>query len=191
MRVPSHVIERLDSVLGISGQPHLILDYVLFEPRWIDKGCFYWSVPEPLDWSALDHDQEIDRTLKRVRHLLTHEPVIAYKGNLSFLDITMTLADRIVVAPTTDQFDILRIELTNGADYGLETEDIIAELQQLDSKYGIDLLGASDRAIEFLLKRMPEGEEIHELAERLLQFCPDIGEAPEGFPGGRVALWWD
>lgn len=135
--------------------------------------------------------QRIDSLLRKVRELLLKDPVTAYKGNLSWLDITLTTSDCIVVAPTTDQFGILRFERTDGINYDLLTEDIIEQLKTLDEKYGIDIVGASCGSVEFILKRIPKGKEASELGEWLLDFCPDIYEAPESFPKGRVALWWD
>jgi len=64
-------------------------------------------------------------------------------------------------------------------------------LIELNGQYGIDIIGASVGAVEFILKRVPEGEKVRELGEWLLDFCPDIMDAPTSFPGKRVALWWD
>ncbi len=47
-----------------------------------------------------------DATLYEVRELLNEEPVVAYWGNPGLSEFRST----IVVAPTTDQFDILRYE---------------------------------------------------------------------------------
>lgn len=136
-------------------------------------------------------DQKMDSLLRRVRKLLLNDPVTVYKGDLGWLGVNLTTSDRIVVAPTTDQFDILRFERTDGANYDLMTEDIIEKLKTLDEKYGIDIVGASCGSVEFVLKRIPKGKEASELGEWLLDFCPDIYEAPKSFPKGRVALWWD
>jgi hypothetical protein len=43
------------------------------------------------------------------------------KGNLVFCGPTLTTSDRIVIAPTTDQFDILRVEHCDATNYGLDT----------------------------------------------------------------------
>jgi hypothetical protein len=122
--------------------------------------------------------------LEKVRAQLLNDPVIAYDGGSDMFEC-------IVVAPTENQFDILRYERTQGANRGLQTEDIVDRLQVLDEKYGIDIVGATTDSVEFTLKRIPKGREARELGEWLLDFCPDLYEAPASFPDGRMALWWD
>lgn len=134
---------------------------------------------------------EADQVLAQVREVLRGYPVIAYKGELVWADVTATAYEHLVVAPTIDQFDILRIERTNAANYGMLTEELIAKLKVLDTKYEIEITGASFSAVEFVLKQIPTGENARELGQWLLEFCPDLFEAPTSFPAGRVALWWD
>ncbi len=126
-------------------------------------------------------------TLAQVRSALQGEPLLAYEAGLDARGIPHT----IVVAPTTDPFDILRCERTDAANYGLDTEDVIARLKTLDEKYGIDITGAGGDGVAFTLKRVPKGEEARELGRWLLDFCPDLHEAPVRFPKGKVSLWWD
>jgi hypothetical protein len=189
MEVPPTIIQRINAELGISGQPHQAIHY--YNGEKVETGCTYWPISYVIDWLAQDDTQEIDRVLAKVRKILIDEPVIAYKGLRSFIDVTMTEANGIVVAPTTDQFDIVRIEQTNGADYALYPEDLINKLMELDKQYGIDIVGANNGVVEFLLEYVPEGEKAIELGKSLLDFCPDLMEAPTHFPGSRVALWWD
>lgn len=124
-------------------------------------------------------------TLEKVRAQLFNDPVIAYEGGFEMFEC-------IVVAPTENQFDILvGYERTQGANWGLQTEDIIDRLRVLDEKYGIDTVGATGGSVEFILKHVPKGKEARELGGWLLDFCPDLHEAPASFPDGRVVLWWD
>ncbi|MCP4356610.1 MAG: DUF4253 domain-containing protein [Chloroflexi bacterium] len=95
------------------------------------------------------------------------------------------------MAPTTNQFDILEIERTEGNNYGFGTETIIEGLTKLDEKYRIDIIKASSTSVEFILQNVPKGQEAQKLGKWLLEFCPDLFETPDKFPDGKVSLWWD
>jgi hypothetical protein len=99
--------------------------------------------------------------------------------------------DILVVAPTTDQFEALRYEYTNGSNYSLDTEGIIDKLKLVDEEFWIDIIGVCFDSVDFILKRIPKGKEAIELGKNLLEFCPDLYEAPRSFPKGEVSLWWD
>ena len=127
-------------------------------------------------------------TLKKIRMLLQHDPVIAY-----WLDTEWegNIPETIVVAPVVDQFEILNIEQTNGSNYSVFNEDIVSKLKFLDAEFGIDIIGANSSAVDFVLKRIPKGSEARELGKSLLELCPDLYEAPRSFSKGIVSLWWD
>ncbi|HLY24737.1 MAG TPA: DUF4253 domain-containing protein [Aggregatilineales bacterium] len=129
----------------------------------------------------------IDDTLNHVRKLIKDAGAIAYKsaGHQS------VYGEVIVVAPTTNQFDILRIERTDAANYHLDTEAVIMKLKALDNDLGIDLIGATGDSVEFRLKRIPTGDDAKALGKWLLEFCPDFETAPQDFADGKVFLWWD
>lgn len=137
-------------------------------------------------YKTLEHSFNSE-TLNQVRNILRSEQLIAYKADLTELDFS----NSIIVAPTIDQFDILRYEHTDAANYWLDTEEVISELKILDEKYGIDITGAGMDSVVLILKRVPQGEEANELGQWLLDFCPDLYELPEKFPEGEVFLWWD
>jgi hypothetical protein len=183
--LPADVVRKLNAEFGTAGQPH----FVLLQGEWTDTGCLYWPSKMGVSLSG-NPTEEADRALQKARELLVDDPVIAYKGNLWWLDVDVTTAERIVVVPTTDQYDVLRIERTNAANYGLETEDVINKLTELDEKYGISITGAGFAAVEFFLREAPKGAEADKLGEWLLDFCPDILEPPKSLDG-RIALWWD
>jgi hypothetical protein len=135
--------------------------------------------------------QQQKLTLKKGRTLMQNEPVTVYRDGIEWEGTPSSGYGRIVVAPTTDQFDILRCEQTNGANHGLQTEDVIEKLKMVDETYGIDIVGASWDGVEFVLKQVPKGKKALELGRWLLEICPDLYEAPRSYPKGKVALWWD
>lgn len=129
--------------------------------------------------------------LKAVRALLAGEPVVVYRAGYEWQGAPSPFYDSLVVAPTTDPFDILRYEQTQADNYGLDTEGLIARLKEINSQFGIDITGAAWDGLEFELKRVPKGKEAQALGQRLLDLCPDLYEPPTRFPKGRVSLWWD
>lgn len=97
----------------------------------------------------------------------------------------------VVVAPTDDQYDVLRIEQTNGANYGLQTEDVINALKSIDQQFGVDILGAGFDFVEIRLGKSPTGEELERLTANLLQLCPDLEGEEDILVEGVIRLWWD
>ncbi len=147
-----------------------------------------------LDISDLTPENPYEGVNKLWWDLKTHlreDPVVVYRTDLHWMTYDVAIAETLVIAPGEDQFEILDVERTHGANWGFETEDLKAELKRLDHEYGLDVIGADFDTLEFLLQRSPEGDEIQRLGERLFEFCPDIGEVPRDFSKRRVALYWD
>jgi hypothetical protein len=97
----------------------------------------------------------------------------------------------IVVAPLKSQYDILRQEKTNGDNYDIGTEDIIAALKGIKKRYGLDILNAGLDAVKFQLERPPSGEEAEDLIEELYQLCPDFEWEEKPDLDQPILLWWD
>jgi len=135
--------------------------------------------------------QNRKRILSRVRGLVVTLPVVAYKGDLDWVGVNETMFNYIVVAPITDQFEILRIERTYANNHDLTTEQIITRLKHIDDLYGIDITGASSSVVEFTLKSRPTGREARDLKKFLLDLAPDIYAPPFRFSKASIALWWD
>ncbi len=129
--------------------------------------------------------------LNKVRALLAGEMAIAYRAGIQWEGMPSAEYNTIVVAPTTDQWDALRIEGTQGNNHSLTTEELIAVLKELDAEYGVDVTGAVNDGMEFTFKRVPKGKEARVVGKKLYEICPDLGEPPVKFPRGRVDLWWD
>jgi hypothetical protein len=102
------------------------------------------------------------------------------------------------IIKSTDQFDILKIQKTDGINYDLENEDVIEKLKSWDTKYGIEILGADYDWVDFTIT-VPS-DSIPDFAKEVYEFCPDavdqgVGEVVElekmigEFK--RLVLWWD
>jgi hypothetical protein len=127
----------------------------------------------------------------QVRDLVKGDPVTVYRGISSWISFDLAIADRLIVAPARDQFDILRIERVVATNAGLGTDAVVSRLKEVDDSFGIDIVGAAQDCVEFLLRRIPREKEAHDLRKWLSGICPDLGKAPSGFEKRRVALWWD
>ena len=56
------------------------------------------------------------------------------------------------VIKSNDQFDILRIQKTDGINYNIENKDVISKLKEQDLKYkGIKILGADYDWVDFMI----------------------------------------
>ncbi len=124
---------------------------------------------------------------------------IAFMGTTRWLGAEKN-ADQVevVVAEGASQFDILRIAKSDAVNHGMQTEQLIARLQEWDKAFGIDVWHAETDTIEFELKGQPP--DLEAFAEQIYAFCPDIvdqGEGSvdalaEGIAASRaVFLWWD
>jgi hypothetical protein len=125
--------------------------------------------------------------LWRARVLLRDDPVIAYLGPHE----EGMNSELLLVAPTQDQFDIVRRERMDAINQGYDTEGVIGRLRELDAALGIDIVSAGPDRAEFLLVRPPKGEEAAYWGEWLRHFCPAVQEPRKSLRSGRVLLSWD
>jgi hypothetical protein len=156
----------------------------------IDTGCIAWSVKYSNPFAAANEAIDL---ITEIRVVLKDDPVIAYDGGPDWdgadPDDPTSFPYLVVVCGTKDQFDILRVEQTDGINYGHMTEDIINFLQELDQEFGVDIIGADSTGVRFIVKHIPKGIEANKLRERLLEFAPDIED--DSLTNGFVPLWWD
>lgn len=147
--------------------------------------------------SVLVTERDAEHVLKAVRQQLP-------KGMIAFVGTVRSLAEppvngvEMVVAPGATQFDILRVAASDAVNYGMETEDLIRELQKWDAEFGIDIWQAQTDMIQIRLKRLPA--DVSAFAERVYKFCPDIVDQGVGSVNElarairktrEVGLWWD
>lgn len=99
----------------------------------------------------------------------------------------------IVVTKSSDQFDIIRIAETDGANFGISTEDIIERLQQYHREVGIDITRATCDSVGFRLLSIPK--DLDAFAADLHELCPEdssVADFKRWIRRDRtVFLWWD
>lgn len=184
---PVHTLESASELLAHeSGQ--MIRD---FSTRDFGRDKYYGArsvvVPE---------DQAIG-LLNRVRARLG-PGLVAFIGTQNSLADPPAVGVEVVVAPGQSQFDILRVAASDAVNYGMETEDLVRELQSWDQEFGIDIYAAQTDVIQLRLKHMPKN--LRQFASRVYDFCPDIvDQGTETISmleraiseTREVFLWWD
>ena len=125
--------------------------------------------------------------------------LVAFVGTTRWLgDETHRGGAEIVVGRGTSQFDILRLARSDAINFDMETDDLIAKLQEWDRESGIDIFLATTDTIEFALNRLPG--DFPAFARDVYEFCPDIVDQGWGTleklqeiiqRDGYVSLWWD
>lgn len=106
--------------------------------------------------------------------------------------------DEVSILKAASFADVLRVMGTNGWNYDIGPDKIIARLQLWDQRYGIVLRGAGFDWLEAAFQREPP--DMAAFAKEVYEFCPDVVEQGTGTVEALVAemkrtqtvyLWWD
>lgn len=104
----------------------------------------------------------------------------------------------IVVLPRADQYVLLAIKETNGANYGHDTAKVIAKLKEWEKEHPLDILGADFDWVEVQFREVPKN--LDAFVRQVYAFCPDSVDqgtqtadalAAEIRRTRRLFLWWD
>jgi hypothetical protein len=71
----------------------------------------------------------------------------------------------------TDVCDFLRLQNTNGANFDLDTEDIVARLAQWEKRCSLFIVGAGFDWLDLQFDTLPD--DLQAFAEEVYEFCPD------------------
>lgn len=145
--------------------------------------------------SVLVPMKQWEELLRRVRSK-TGAGLVAFAGTLHE-ENPKNVQVELVIAKGLDQFEILRLAQTDGVNYALTTEAIIAVLRTWDKEFGIDILHATTDQIRFGFKTLPKDRLA--FARRAVKFCPDLLQTYPTVPAIAVAIyrskeldiWWD
>ena len=103
-----------------------------------------------------------------------------------------------ITGATNNPYTLMEYAETNGANYGIETEDIIAKLKKWDNEFGIIPVGIGFDFCECHIKNT--NIDFKKLAMEVYEFCPDVvdqgTETVEALEeeikeSGTIYLWWD
>jgi hypothetical protein len=109
-----------------------------------------------------------------------------------------TAPDKIAILKGSDQFDIVKLRRTDGINWDIEHEKVLARLKEWDSRYGLRIMGANQDWVQAEFLRQPT--DMLEFAREVYRFCPDVVNqgaesvdalASEMKATNTVYLWWD
>jgi hypothetical protein len=128
--------------------------------------------------------------LSEVRTMLQGSSYSAYLNSV--------LGDRVAILKDIDQYGYLDVVYTDGINYGLEHEDIMAKYRYWDEQYGLSLFGASYDWLEAEFQSPPS--DWISFAHEVYDFSPDVVDqgtgdieslADEMRDTNTLFLWWD
>jgi Domain of unknown function (DUF4253) len=109
-------------------------------------------------------------------------------------------ACKIGIIKGNHSFEIIDILQTNGENYDISNEDILAKLRTWDKQYTITLIGGNHDWLEIQFSILPSDRELVSLVKDIYEFCPDmVDEGSESFEElvkeimetKSLYLWWD
>ena len=89
----------------------------------------------------------------------------------------MHAGEEIAVLRTKNPLDAVRIKGSDGANYDVFNEDVLAQLQRWRAEFDVQILGAGHDFVSVKFERLPD--DLCAFAEQIYDFCPDIIE--QGF----------
>lgn len=120
---------------------------------------------------------------------------------LGFLPfICDTEHNKVCISQVSDQFDIIKIQQTNGDNYDISNEMVVSKLKEWHLRYPFTIIGADFDWVEATFQVIPEGKNLRSFATEMYKFCPDIVEQGSGSINGlmeelkeskKLFLWWD
>ena len=133
------------------------------------------------------------------------EPVaLILREKLAPLNYLVFICDfeckKIAMIHGSDQFDILKVQQTNGDNYDISNEMVISKLKKWNERYPFTIQGADYDWLEANFQVLPEDRELKTLAKEIYKFCPDIVEQGSGSidelikemkDTRKLYLWWD
>jgi hypothetical protein len=154
---------------------------------------------DPIILKGLVFSEHNSRSYETVFNL---KPNLKQKGYYIFLLETdynfKHHVDRIGVLRTTDKYDVLKQVATDGINYGITNDSLLTIIKNFDSKYSLELIGASGDWCEFIIHKEPN--DWNKFAEEVYTICPDVVEQGAGSISKlaetikttkRLYLWWD
>jgi hypothetical protein len=102
-----------------------------------------------------------------LRHFVLFIKIIDRQTNSTYILIgAFYLNDRFM-----DKFEIVRLVGTNGANYDVRNEDIIARLRDWDEKYDLTISTVEEDTVVIHLAILPD--DLEAFAHEVYEFCPD------------------
>jgi hypothetical protein len=106
--------------------------------------------------------------------------------------------DEVSIIKAKDQYEVLQLIQTNGINYEIDNDSVIAIIREFDKKYSLRLIGAGTDWCEFSIERAPDSW--LNLANEVYNVCPDVVDqgigtiedfAVEMERTKQLHFWWD
>lgn len=162
----------------------------------IEKLSFYSAHTQPFKHTGI----KSITTKKNARKILK-EQLDKFISEGKYIFISEFLNNKYYIAlvgSTSDPYEIIAEVGTNGANYDIDTIDIITKYKKWDKEFGIRPVGIGTDFCECEIINKNIGYK--ELAEEIYEFCPDVVDQGTGSielledeikQTGRIFLWWD
>lgn len=120
-------------------------------------------------------------------------------GCLAFISERGSKKASVAIVKGHDQFDILRIQQTNGENYDISNNKVIYTLKEMHKQYPFTILGAGHDWAEVKFIELPKNNDIL-LLKNVYEFCPDIADQgteniedliEEMKKTRKMFFWWD
>lgn len=154
------------------------------------------------EYSKIDKPQGISSvtTEKNARKILKdHQVKFISEGKYIFISEFSDNEYHVgLVGTTSDPYKIMEYAETNGANYDIGTEDIIAKYKQWDKEFGIRPVSIGFDFCECEIEN--KDIDYKKLSADVYELCPDVVEQGTGTVKllesemkrtGRIFLWWD
>lgn len=94
---------------------------------------------------------------------------------------------KLLLFPTADKYAVLAALETNAANYGTDTQAVIAWLRDMEKKNPFDLTACGHDFVEGEFRKPVVGPK--ELAKRMIEFCPDLDDGESDTPVDDLSRW--
>lgn len=143
-------------------------------------------------WATARVDGRVDNN-----KIATLQSALLPRGYFAFYTMD-TRGEAIALIHSADPYDALRLLYTNGINYDVSTEDLIARLEQWHQQFSFTIVGVGSDFLELSLDSLPA--DVDAFAREVYAFCPDSVDqgtqtvyalAKEIREKKRIFLWWD
>lgn len=154
---------------------------------------------EEIDVNGLSFEVSPTEAVKQVYNLREKLTPLGYLAFLTERNFGIGQQnDEIGLLKTTDEYDILIVQHTNGYNYDIGPEEIITKLKEWDKRYSLEIIGADLDWFEARFSKAPDNIDV--LAKEVYEFCPDVVDqgtetieklAQEMQTEKTLYCWWD
>ncbi|HTJ49192.1 MAG TPA: DUF4253 domain-containing protein [Cyclobacteriaceae bacterium] len=162
------------------------LEKLIFESEYSDAG-------KPAGICSITTEKNARDIIARQRERFISEGKYIFISEFSDKEYYVALT-----GTTSDPYKIMEYAGTNGANYSIETKDIIAKYNQWEMQFGVKPIGIGSDFCECEI--INKDIDYKKLAAEVYEFCPDVVEQgtetvevleKELKKTGRIFLWWD